>query len=188
MTEPSTVGLTRRDFVGQAALLAGAVPLLRGLFPGSPSAVAGRASPYAALTPDDASFTEALVNALCPADRLTPSGVQCGLAAFIDDRIGGEFGRQPSSQPGRSRKEFFRSGIAAANQASRQRFGVTFDQLSAADAGIFLSEVAGGRMDGAGRPLSTWYREIIDPLLVEASLSGPLYQRYGNSVFRKLFP
>jgi hypothetical protein len=35
---------------------------------------------YQSLGPDEAGFIEALVNIMCPADALTPSGVDCGLA------------------------------------------------------------------------------------------------------------
>src|SRR5690348_9612044 len=42
---------------------------------------------YASLSPDEATFVEAVVNVMCPADGLTPSGVDCGLATYIDRQL-----------------------------------------------------------------------------------------------------
>ena len=45
-----------------------------------PSPVPG----YLSFGPDEAGFVEVMVNVMCPADALTPGGVDCGLAAYID--------------------------------------------------------------------------------------------------------
>ena len=34
-----------------------------------------------------------MVNIMCPADALTPNGVDCGLATYIDRQLAGDFGR-----------------------------------------------------------------------------------------------
>jgi gluconate 2-dehydrogenase gamma chain len=34
-----------------------------------------------------------MVNVMCPADALTPGGVDCGLAAYIDRQLAGGFGK-----------------------------------------------------------------------------------------------
>jgi len=48
---------------------------------------------YQSFSADEAAFVEALVNVLCPADHLTPSGVECGLATFIDRQLAGGYGQ-----------------------------------------------------------------------------------------------
>jgi hypothetical protein len=48
---------------------------------------------YQSLGPDEASFVEAMVNIMCPADGLTPSGVDLGLATYIDRQLAGGFGK-----------------------------------------------------------------------------------------------
>src|SRR5262249_21945503 len=42
---------------------------------------------YQSLSPDEAGFVEAMVNIMCPADGLTPSGVGCGLANYIHPHL-----------------------------------------------------------------------------------------------------
>jgi len=108
-----------------------------------------------------------MVNALCPADRLTPNGVDCGLAASIDRQLAGVALTQQQS---------FKGGIAAMNAACEERFGCRFDQLALAEASAYLREVAGG-----------WLNQIVDPLLIQASFAGPIYDQYRNRVFWKLF-
>src|SRR5215510_5437650 len=48
---------------------------------------------YKSLSPDEAGFVEAMVNIMCPADSLTPNGVDCGLAIYIDRQLAGGFGK-----------------------------------------------------------------------------------------------
>jgi hypothetical protein len=45
------------------------------------------------LSPDEAAFFEALVNIMRPADELTPNGVDCGSATFIDRQPRRLFGK-----------------------------------------------------------------------------------------------
>jgi hypothetical protein len=86
----------RRDFLGGLGAIAGAISL------STPSVAADskvHAAPLAKLEdvksvpwpeagylsfgPDEAGFVEALVNVMCPADDLTPNGVDCGLAVYF---------------------------------------------------------------------------------------------------------
>ncbi len=48
---------------------------------------------YLSFGPDAADFVEAMVNVMCPADALTPDGVDCGLAAYMDRQLAGGFGK-----------------------------------------------------------------------------------------------
>ena len=92
-----TIGsASRRRFIGTSIALVGA-PVLRavGVLVTAPAKsiaadAAGRihsAAPYRVLNRGEASFTEAIVNVLCPADRLTPDGVSCGLALAVDREL-----------------------------------------------------------------------------------------------------
>src|SRR4051812_14446065 len=104
----------RRDFLGVAAAT-GAASLAPGVLIGtaalaetsepapsqslgaSASTIAGKlpsAVPgYLSFGPDEAGFVELMVNVMCPADALTPGGVDCGLAAYIDRQLAGGFGK-----------------------------------------------------------------------------------------------
>src|SRR6266481_6990016 len=82
----------RRDFLLQAGLagvasVASAVAAAVGAAAANPAAGPAAnpaADTYHSLGPDEAAFIEALVNVMCPADELSPSGVDCGLAIYID--------------------------------------------------------------------------------------------------------
>src|SRR5579871_1261052 len=85
----------RRDFLktaglGTAAALAGGVPAT------APAEAATAAAPepeiWLALTPTEQAFIKAVVDTIIPADELTPSGTDCGLATFIDRQLAGGFG------------------------------------------------------------------------------------------------
>lgn len=103
---------------------------------------------YTFLTVTEAAFVEAFVDALVPADELTPSGSDLGLATFIDRQLSGAWGKGdrlyrqgPWKQgaPGQGYQlpltpaEFFRAGIDAVNRYSKETYGKEFDRLTSAD-------------------------------------------------------
>jgi gluconate 2-dehydrogenase gamma chain len=175
---------TRRSFMDKAIVAAVGIAATSRL-----SMAAGGTTRYRALSASEAAFTEAIVNALCQPDRLTPNGVDCGLATSIDRQLAGEAGaRQLSlSSLQLTQEQFFKLGIAAANAACEERFGCRFDQLTPSEASRYLREVAGGAVDNPHFPLTAWLNQIVDPLLLQASFAGPMYEKYRNRVFWKLF-
>lgn len=46
---------------------------------------------------------------------------------------------------------------------------------------------AAARVTDAHVPLASWFNELVEPLLVQAAFSGPIYDAYCNKVFWKLF-
>jgi gluconate 2-dehydrogenase gamma chain len=103
---------------------------------------------YTFLTAPEAAFVEAFVDVLVPADELTPSGTDLGLATFIDRQLAGAWGKGdrlyqqgPWAQgvPAQGYQlpltpaEFFRAGIAEVNRHCKQEYGKEFDRLPAAD-------------------------------------------------------
>src|SRR5258706_15313595 len=137
-------GRERRDFLKQVGAIAGAVPISHrvigiasvGVVAAAASSAQAADSPPAApftgyqfFGPDEATFVEALVNVMCPADDLTPNGVDCGLATYIDRQLAGGFGHgqgrymrgpwkrgkpQLGLQIPLTPAQFFRAGVAAA--------------------------------------------------------------------------
>jgi len=159
------------------------------------------ASIYLALGPDEAAFVEALVNLLCPADELTPNGVDCGLAAFIDRQLAGGFGkgermyrrgpwRQGPPELGYqlplTPEEFFKAGLAAADAACRQRHGRSFADLDATAGNEFLTMLADGRGGDARVPLAEWFNELVYPLFIQACFADPVYGGNRDKVFWKM--
>src|SRR5947208_1021282 len=87
--------LPRRDFLktaglGTAAALTGGVPLRAPAH--AAAAPAGEPGIWLTLTPTEQAFVKAAVDTIIPADELTPSGTDCGLATFIDRQLAGGFG------------------------------------------------------------------------------------------------
>jgi len=116
---------------------------------------------YAFLTAPEAAFIEAAVDRFIPADELTPSGTDCGVAVFIDRQLAGAWGSgdrtymQGPWQKGVSTQgyqspltpaEFFRAGIAASNAHCRKTFNKDFDRLTSDQQNTVLQDMEQGRV------------------------------------------
>jgi gluconate 2-dehydrogenase gamma chain len=212
-------GFDRRDVLKQIAI-AGTAPLSSNMLGATaaatavtvavqaepavaqtPAPVAPPAAGYALLGPDEAGFVEAFVNVMCPADNLTPNGVDCGLATFIDRQMAGGYGqgqnlymqgpwKQGKPQLGYqlplTPAQFFKAGIAAANTACKARFGKGFDALPAADADAFLRDLAAGKVTDPRVPLGEWFNELAYPLFVQACFADPIYGGNDGKVFWRM--
>jgi gluconate 2-dehydrogenase gamma chain len=187
---------SRRDFIGKTLPLSGVITFAPQLyFSNFETAVAEEmedpvrrsASRYSMLGPEEAAFTEAMVKVMCPADRLTPDGVTCGLATAIDQLLASDFGAEPSPNPRLTRKQFYKRGVAAMGRACQQRFGARPEQVSPADFGVLLHDVRAGRITDAEFPLEAWSHPFVGRLVEKACFSAPVYNGYNNKVFWKLF-
>ena len=205
----------RRGFLKQVATLASAVPVGPRALGAAIAAVgpigiarAEDAQPTAApfngyqfLGPDEATFVEALVNVMCPADQYTPSGVDCGLANYMDRQLAGAFGRgegrymrgpwkagkpQMGYQLPLTPAQFFVTGLAATVNACAQKYGKAFDQLGPADANAFLQDVQSGKYSDPRVPIALWFNELVYPLFAQACFADPMYGGNNNKVFWKL--
>ncbi len=159
------------------------------------------ANTYHSLGPDEAAFVEALVNVMCPADEFSPSGVDCGLATYIDRQLAGPYGegdRRYQRGPFKQGKpelglqlpltpeQFCKGGIAAVNLACVRDHGTTFDQLAPASAEEVLKEIEAGRLRDDRLPLASWFNDIMYPLFVEACFADPMYGGNRGAVFWKM--
>lgn len=202
----------RRGFLKQVALAAVSAPLganlvataADGAAPNQPPADAAGPAPavgYASLGPDEAGFVEAMVNVMCPADPLTPNGVDCGLAIFIDRQLAGDFGRgarlyrQGPWAPGRPElgyqlpltpEQYFKAGLAAAGDACSKSRGKRFEELSPDEADAFLQELAADKFTGGRFSLGDWFNGLVYPLFEQACFADPLYGGNNNKVFWKM--
>jgi len=192
---------SRRIFLKQVAGASGA--LAAAVTAGAAAAAPAPDTPagYESLSPEEAAFVEAMVNVMCPADGLTPNGVDCGLAEYIDRQLAGSFGRGDRlyrSGPWRSGKpqlgyqlpltpeQFFKAGIAAAQSASTARFAKRFEELESAPADAFLQELAAGKVTDKRVPLTQWFNGLVYPLFTQACFADPVYGGNHNKVFWKL--
>jgi gluconate 2-dehydrogenase gamma chain len=126
---------------------------------------------------------------LIPADDLSPSGSQCGVATFIDRQLAGaygggarlyrdgpftkakpEFGYQLPLNP----REFFRAGIAAANEWSRKTYGKDFDRLADADREAALKAMEAGKAEFSGFSSRMFFNALLE-LSMEGFFADPIY-------------
>jgi gluconate 2-dehydrogenase gamma chain len=192
--------IPRRDFlkgamVGTAALAAGQTPAVA-------QAPAGAQTPAApaAATPADAealltltatehAFIAAAVDTLIPADELSPSASQCGVAAFIDRQLAGAYGmgarlyRQgpfPKAKPelgyqlSLNPREFFRAGIESANAWTRKTYGKDFDRLSEKDREAALKAMEENKAPFEGFSSQTFFNALLQ-ITMEGFFADPMY-------------
>jgi gluconate 2-dehydrogenase gamma chain len=206
----------RRGFLKQIAAVAGGLPFAPGLMGGvaaglsldTATPAAAQAPPaadpvvgYISFSQDEAAFVETMVTIMCPADELTPNGVDCGLAIYIDRQIAGDFGKGARRYlhgpwaPGRPQQGYqlpmtpeqhFKAGIAAANAACQAKHGKPFDQIAPADAGEFLADLGAGKISDPNLPLESWFNELVYPLFNQACFADPIYGGNYNKVFWKM--
>jgi gluconate 2-dehydrogenase gamma chain len=196
---------SRRNFLKQVATLAGggiagAATAAAQTAPATAPAASATAPGYMSLSPDEAGFVEAMVNVMCPADGLTPNGVDCGLAVFIDRQLAGAFGRgdrlyrQGPWKQGKPElgyqlplapERYFKVGLAAADTACVKKHGKGFYELPAVDADAFLQEVAADKIASGTVPLAEWFNTLVYPLFEQACFGDPMYGGNANKVFWK---
>lgn len=202
---------SRRAFIVKASGIAIALPVGTLSTTSAAAQSAGAPAPATAATtpnvgytffgPAEVAFVEALMNVMCPADSLTPSGTDCGLSIFIDRQLAGDFGKggrlyqQGPWLPGKPQQgyqlplkpaEFFTAGVAAANAVAQARFEKTFDALATADADAFLQDIANGKVTDTRLSLADWFSQLVYPLFQQACFADPVYGGNRDKVFWKM--
>jgi gluconate 2-dehydrogenase gamma chain len=185
--------IRRRNFlVGAGTALAASVtpPESEAQARSTPAAAAPpEAEPLLTLTETEHAFVAAAADTLIPADSLSPSGSECGVATFIDRQLAGaygsgarlyrdgpfekakpEFGYQLPLNP----REFFRAGIAAANEWSRKTHGKDFDRLAPADRQEALKAMEAGKAEFAGFSSRAFFNALLE-ISMEGFFADPMY-------------
>jgi gluconate 2-dehydrogenase gamma chain len=118
--------------------------------------------PLLTLTATEAAFLSAAYDVFIPADRLSPSGTDCGLLAYIDRQLAGAWGggarlyrggpfikgtREQGYQLPLTPREFFAAGIKAANAWTQKTYGKDFDRLSPAERDTALKTMDAGKAE-----------------------------------------
>ncbi len=137
----------------------------------------------------EAAFITAAVDTLIPADDLTPSGSEVGLAVFIDRQLAGAFGngarlyRQGPFLPGKPEhgyqlaltpREFFRAGIESTNQWTQKTYGKDFDRLNEAERTEAMKALEEGKPEFAGFKSSMFFDQLLQ-LTMEGFFADPIY-------------
>jgi gluconate 2-dehydrogenase gamma chain len=125
-----------------------------------------------------------------PADHLTPSGVELGIATFIDRQLAGGFGRgdrlytQGPFRKGKAQhgyqlplapEAWYKAGIAALNEYCGATYRKTFDRLGAAEREATLVALSSGKVTAPGVDLGAWFNGLVYPLFVQGAFADPVY-------------
>jgi len=156
---------------------------------GAAAAPPPEAEPLLTLTESEHAFIAAAVDTLIPADALSPSASQCGVATFIDRELAGAWGngahlyRQGPFLKGKpelgyqlalSPREFFRAGIAATNAWTRKVFGKDFDRLGENDRETALKDMETNKAPLAGVSSAQFFNALLE-ITMEGFFSDPIY-------------
>jgi gluconate 2-dehydrogenase gamma chain len=188
--------IPRRDFLkgaaaGTAAALATAAPAAAQTAAAAPAAPPATAEPQPWLTLNgtEAAFITAAVDTLIPADELSPSGSDCGVAAFIDRQLAGAYGNgarlyrqgpflkakpELGYQLALTPREFFRAGIASANEFTRKAYGKDFDRLGAQDREAALKTMESGKAGFPGFSSNMFFDALLQ-IAMEGFFADPIY-------------
>ena len=141
------------------------------------------------LNATEVAFITAAVDTIIPADELSPSGSDCGVAVFIDRQLAGAYGsgarlyRQgpfPKAKPELgyqlelNPREFFRAGITAANEFTRKTYGKDFDRLSEQDRIAALKAIDEGKAEFPGFSSRMFFNALLQ-ITMEGFFADPMY-------------
>ncbi len=184
--------IRRRNFLmgaGTAVAATLAPPAAEAQTPPAAAAPTDQPQPLLTLTATEQAFFAAAADTMIPADELSPSGSDCGVAIFIDRQLAGaygagarlyrdgpfakakpEFGYQLPLNP----REFFRAGIAAANDWSRKTYGKDFDRLADADRVTALKTMEAGKAEFSGMSSRGFFEALLQ-ITMEGFFADPIY-------------
>jgi gluconate 2-dehydrogenase gamma chain len=189
--------IPRRDFLKGAgaagsAIAAGAAGGLAA--PRQAEAAAPEPTPepetWLTLNATEVAFLKAAMDTIIPADELSPSGSDCGLAVFADRQLAGAYGngarlyRSGPFLPGKPQlgwqlpltpREFFRVGIEEANVWTVRTYGKEFDRLTDAQREETFKTFEAGRADFSGGFTSTFFFGQLLELAMEGFFADPMY-------------
>src|ERR1700685_3501562 len=147
------------------------------------------AEPLLTLTQTEHAFFVAAADTLIPADELSPSGSQCGVATFIDRQLAGAYGGgarlyrdgpfvkakpELGYQLPLNPREFFRAGIAQANDWTRKTYGKDFDRLSEGDREAALKAREAGKAEFPGFASNVFFDALL-LITLEGFFADPIY-------------
>jgi gluconate 2-dehydrogenase gamma chain len=187
----------RREFltVAGAAAVAPATPAAAQQAPSTatPTATSTQSppvdEPLLTLTATEHAFFAAAADTIIPPDQLSPSGSDCGVANFIDRQLAGAYGtgarlyRQgpfPKGKPEQgyqlslNPREFFRAGVASANEFTRKAYGKDFDRLNEEQRIAALKTMEGGKAEFTGFGSAMFFNALLQ-ITMEGFFADPIY-------------
>ena len=199
--DDNTNPIPRRDFLKGAgaagtavaatlAPVAAATPAAAQAQPAAQAAAAPHVpETWLTLTATEQAFISAAADTIIPADNLSPSGSDCGVAVYIDRQLAGAYGsgarlyRQgpfPKAKPELgyqlelNPREFFRAGIEAANAFTRKTYGKDFDRLAEKDREAALKTMEEGKGNFPGFSSTMFFNALLQ-MTMEGFFADPMY-------------
>src|SRR5712691_665898 len=166
----------------------------------APAAAAPEPDQFVTLTAPEAAFIVAAVDTLIPADELSPSGSECGVAVFIDRQLGSAWGGGAKTYRGGpfhkgkpeqgyqlslTPREFFAAGITAANAWTRQTYGRDFDLLPAAERVQALTAMEDGKAEFRDFNSRAFFNQLL-AITMQGFFADPIYGGNRNKVAWKM--
>jgi len=188
-------GAAAATVLGGPAEPASAQPVSTGT-PAAPAKVPAASEAYLTLTATEAAFLSAAYDTLIPADRLSPSGTECGLVTYIDRQLAGAWGngarfyrggpfRQGKPEHGYqlplTPREFFAAGIRAANAWTRGTYGKDFDRLAPAERDAALKAMEAGKAEFPDFNAKPFFEAVYQSAM-EGFFADPIYGGNRNKV------
>jgi gluconate 2-dehydrogenase gamma chain len=145
--------------------------------------------PLLTLTATEHAFFVAAADTIIPADPLSPSGSDCGVANFIDRQLAGAYGtgarlyRQgpfPKGKPEQgyqlslNPREFFRAGVASANEFTRKAWAKDFDRLNEEQRIAALKTMEEGKAEFTGFGSAMFFNALLQ-ITMEGFFADPIY-------------
>jgi gluconate 2-dehydrogenase gamma chain len=168
--------------------------------PVSPPTATAQAEPLLALNETEHAFVVAAVDTIIPADELSASGSDCGVAVFIDRQLASAWGggakmyRSGPFLKGKPEQgyqlpltpaEFFTAGIAAANDWSRATYGHDFDRLDPAHRIEALKAMEAGSATFTNFSSRAFFVRLL-AMTMEGFFADPIYGGNRNKVAWKM--
>jgi len=162
----------------------------------APPAANAEPETYLVLNATEVAFMSAMADTIIPADELSPSGTDCGVVTYIDRQLAGAYGagdkiyrygpfhvgtREQGYQLSLTAREYFVTGIEAANAWSRKAFGKDFDRLSAAERIDAATQMEQGKAKFEHFSASGFFARTLG-LVMEGFFADPMYGGNRNKV------
>jgi gluconate 2-dehydrogenase gamma chain len=187
MLGSSAVWLLLSSSGARAAIIKGGIPWKPGAADPPDAAALGG---WKYFTPQEAATVEAFVERLIPADKLSPSGKDCGCAVFIDRQLAGPYGRfegyymvgpfqqgtkQQGPQSAVTPSQHYRTALAALDKACRAKFAErAFTELSDDQKDEVLKGLEDGSFKLAGADAQEFFKLILTDTH-NGFLADPIY-------------
>jgi gluconate 2-dehydrogenase gamma chain len=145
--------------------------------------------PLLALNEAEHAFIVAAVDTIIPADDLSPSGSECGVATFIDRQLASAWGGgakmyrsgpflrgkpEQGYQLALTPREFFLAGIAATNEWCRKTCNKDFDRLPTSARIDALKALEEGKAD-LGHVSARQFFNALLTITMEGFFADPIY-------------